>query len=106
ELCRDPVIPSEFLRVVWNSVSDPLLSSNEIAATIEKRVGSATAADVCDFYSEAVGGLTSYVEPRPLKHYCRTIIRKELFGKRKWIPDGIEDLRVPKKMRSYLNLDE
>ncbi|GBO41543.1 hypothetical protein AVEN_201428-1 [Araneus ventricosus] len=46
EKSRDPLVASEFLRVFWNSVSDPLLSSYEIRAAFEKRFGSAIIADV------------------------------------------------------------
>ncbi|GBN09143.1 hypothetical protein AVEN_170720-1 [Araneus ventricosus] len=39
EKSRDPLVASEFLRVFWNSISDPLLSSKEIAAAFEERFG-------------------------------------------------------------------
>ncbi|GBO20690.1 hypothetical protein AVEN_129867-1 [Araneus ventricosus] len=83
EKSRDPLGTSEYFGVVWNSISDSLLSLYEILKGFEEACAlqetKRLATDVCNFYSEAIAGLQSYVVPWSLKHYCKTAIRKELF---------------------------
>ncbi|GBN78105.1 hypothetical protein AVEN_256323-1 [Araneus ventricosus] len=96
---------SEFLRLIWNSVPDSFLSSDEIATAFKEGTNSTELSDIFNFYSEAVGGLHLDVVPRKLKHYSRTVIRRRLSQNGHWLPDGIKEIGLPKKLQSYLNLE-
>ncbi|GBO36327.1 hypothetical protein AVEN_181267-1 [Araneus ventricosus] len=103
---KNPQEATAFLRLIWNSVPDSLLSLREIKEAFEEGFSSAETTDIYNFYSKAVGELHPDVVPRKLKHYSRTIIRRRLSQNGHWLPDGIKEIDLPKKLQSYLNLEE
>ncbi|GBO31294.1 hypothetical protein AVEN_45375-1 [Araneus ventricosus] len=103
---KNPPEATAFLRLIWNSVPDSLLSLREIKEVFKEGVSSAETTDVYNFYSEAVGEFHPDVAPRKLQHYSRTAIRRRLNQNGHWLPDGIKETGLPKKLQSYLNLEE
>ncbi|KAF8770307.1 hypothetical protein HNY73_017853 [Argiope bruennichi] len=86
---------SEALRLVWNSVPDAHLSSEEINDIFKNILNSNEIVNLYKFYSEAVCEFHAVVEPRSLKHYCRISIRKSLCRNKQWIPEGVQRIGLP-----------
>ncbi|XP_055929808.1 uncharacterized protein LOC129960411 [Argiope bruennichi] len=105
---RAPVDVSVFykgLRLFWDSVPDSFLSFEEIKTVFIESVDLKVIGDVASFYSKAIDEFHAVVEPRPLQHYCRTAIRRRLWERDQWLPEGIRKTRLPPKLQSYLNLN-
>ncbi|XP_055953060.1 uncharacterized protein LOC129988814 [Argiope bruennichi] len=96
---------SEALRLVWNSVPDAHLSSEEINDIFKNILNSNEIVNLYKFYSEAVCEFHAVVEPRSLKHYCRISIRKSLCRNKQWIPEGVQRIGLPVKLQSFLKLE-
>ncbi|GBO14349.1 hypothetical protein AVEN_264458-1 [Araneus ventricosus] len=97
---------SEAVRLLWESVSDSFLSSNEIMTVLGEKLTAKELTDMCNFYSTAVGESHSFLDTRSLKHLCRTAIRAFLWAYKLWLPDGIRRTGLPEKLQSYLNLEK
>ncbi|GBN67194.1 hypothetical protein AVEN_160589-1 [Araneus ventricosus] len=102
---RNPSAASESLRLGWNAVHDSFISCNEITAEFVC-FGSEEIVDIYDFYSKAVGECPEDVRPRTLKHLCRSTIRYQLWKGMQWLPEGIEQIGLPSRLQSYLNLEK
>ncbi|CAL1290769.1 unnamed protein product [Larinioides sclopetarius] len=94
----------ESLRLVWNAVPDSFISRIEINAQLQL-LGPEATGDIYDFYCKAVGECHEDVEPRPLKHHCRCAIRLQLWKCMQWLPEGIEQIGLPKVLQLYLKLE-
>ncbi|CAL1287062.1 unnamed protein product [Larinioides sclopetarius] len=95
----------ECLSLLWSSLPDAYLSFEEIELTLITGLSSETVKDIYNFYSGVVGVYHDYVEPRPLKHLCRSTVRRTLWDSGVWIPHGIKQIGAPKNIQSFLNLE-
>ncbi|GBN04930.1 hypothetical protein AVEN_275561-1 [Araneus ventricosus] len=94
----------EALRLIWNSIPHPYISSAEIEKAYTGVLSSEEIKDIYEFYVEAVGEGTSEVQSRSLKHYCRTTMLSILWQSNQWLPEGIQQIGLPNKLQAYLKL--
>ncbi|GIY63013.1 SOCS box domain-containing protein [Caerostris extrusa] len=116
-LARDPTnINAEeaqnILKLIWNSIPDPYLSSEELDETYEslkiffnEHLFTKNIPEILEFYHETVSESGEYQEPRSLQHLCRIQVRERLSHNFQ-LPKGLEELKnMPSKVKSYLQLE-
>ncbi|KAF8766621.1 hypothetical protein HNY73_019668 [Argiope bruennichi] len=96
----------EALRLIWNSIPHPYITFDEVQKAYREILSSEEIEDIYEFYVEAVGEGTSKIQPRSLKQYCRTAIRRILWQNNQWLPNGIQQIQLPKKLQAFLNLEK
>ncbi|KAF8791294.1 uncharacterized protein LOC129960354 [Argiope bruennichi] len=90
--------------LLWNAVGAPFLSSLEINRFFSEILNQNERYVIQWFYTKVMGEIHERVEPRSLKHICRTVVRKRLYIGKQWIPDAIVQLNLPVELESYVNL--
>ncbi|XP_015930845.1 uncharacterized protein [Parasteatoda tepidariorum] len=101
-------LPEMAVRVLWSSIPDPLLTKTDIFRIFKgispryyQKIN-----DVWQWYCNLVNyEETSDKRPRSLKHLSRCIIRNRLRDNIK-LPEGVEELGVPKQVQKYLLLKD
>ncbi|GBN92807.1 hypothetical protein AVEN_52801-1 [Araneus ventricosus] len=92
------------LQLIWRSIPDVYITREEMAGQYEEVVTARYMTDIWNFYSDIVEDCSS-PKPRSLQHYCRVIIRTALSDNRQ-LYEGIDKLKLPSKMQSFLKLEE
>ncbi|XP_015912739.2 uncharacterized protein [Parasteatoda tepidariorum] len=96
------------VRVLWSSIPDALLTKTDIVRPLEgiNPINYQKINDVWKWYCNLVNyEETSDKRPRSLKHLSRCIIRNRLRVNFK-LPEGVEELGVPKQVQKYLLLKD
>ncbi|GBM92408.1 hypothetical protein AVEN_240720-1 [Araneus ventricosus] len=94
------------LRLLWRSLPDAFFTLEELQRAYADAPGSRhIIGAVHRFYVRSIAGDLISGTPRPLLHFCRTTIRKSLCYNLQ-LPLGIEDLRVPPKLKAFLRLEK
>ncbi|CAL1262113.1 unnamed protein product, partial [Larinioides sclopetarius] len=97
---------SPTLRLLWRSLPDAFFTLEELQKAYAGVRGSRRVIGaVHRFYVRSIAGDLKSGTPRPLKHFCRTTIRKSLCYNLR-LPHGIEELRVPPKLKAFLSLEK
>nr|XP_042905659.1 uncharacterized protein LOC122270819 isoform X2 [Parasteatoda tepidariorum] len=96
------------VRVLWSSIPDALLTKTDIFKLFEgiNPKNYPKINDIWQWYCNLVNyEETSDKRPRSLKHLSRCIIRNRLRDNFK-LPEGVEELSVPKHVQKYLLLND
>ncbi|GIX95874.1 SOCS box domain-containing protein [Caerostris darwini] len=100
-------------RYVWRSRSTPYVKAFELLQLLEEEWFNKHCPYLCwnDLKSVSKNYLTEFgeiaegpVQPRSLKQLCRCAVRRAIMKSFSW-DSGIEGLRLPKKIISYLHLE-
>ncbi|GBN94114.1 hypothetical protein AVEN_142351-1 [Araneus ventricosus] len=94
---------SEALRLVWRSIPDPYITFDEMTRVCGRRYRITNLRNAHYTYRKAVVFDSSFIQPRTLRQYCRTTIRKSLSDNHK-LPEGVDRLGLPTDMKLFLNL--
>ncbi|GBN74453.1 hypothetical protein AVEN_53846-1 [Araneus ventricosus] len=97
---------SEALRLIWCSVPDACITFEELKKILGNAFSEEKLMDIHGFYVRAIGEFHEFIEPRPLTHLCRTVLRRTFEKNDLWIPDGICRTGLPKSLQSFLNLEK
>ncbi|GBO35463.1 hypothetical protein AVEN_218616-1 [Araneus ventricosus] len=96
---------SEALRLLWNSSPVACITFGEIETAFKGFLPDKELKDMYEFYCSSIDEHHSVVESRPLKHLCRTTIRR-ILKKHFWIPEGVRLTGLPLSLQSFLNLEK
>ncbi|XP_055953477.1 uncharacterized protein LOC129989152 isoform X2 [Argiope bruennichi] len=94
---------SEALRLVWNSIPDSYITFDEMTRICGRKYGITNLRNAHYTYRKAVLFDSPFIQPRSLKQYCRTIIRR-LLNDNHLLPDGIDCLGLPNDLKLFLKL--
>ncbi|GBM41320.1 hypothetical protein AVEN_241480-1 [Araneus ventricosus] len=92
------------LRLIWRSIPDSIITSEEFRSRFENIFSLNHLTRVERFYQGVIGETPSGPEPRSLQHYCRTTIRAAL-SKNFQLPDGISRVGLPNRLQAYVRLE-
>ncbi|GBM28291.1 hypothetical protein AVEN_233167-1 [Araneus ventricosus] len=95
---------SEALRLVWRSIPDAFITFDELNLTYGRIYGESNIEDIHEFYEDIIEEKVRCNQPRKLKDYCRTTIRKTLCDNAK-LPEGINQLGLAPLVQSFLKLE-
>nr|XP_042913256.1 uncharacterized protein LOC122273252 [Parasteatoda tepidariorum] len=104
----EPELAEMAVRVLWSSIPDDLLTKTDIFSLFKgiNRRYYQKINDLWHWYCNLVNyEETSDKRPRSLKHLTRCIIRNRLRDNIK-LPEGVEELGVPKQVQKYLLLKD
>ncbi|GBN48813.1 hypothetical protein AVEN_8505-1 [Araneus ventricosus] len=95
------------LQMVWRSIPDPFVTLDELTLVFarppDSRIVQRTRRFVKDITGEDVRDERGH-QPRKLKHYCRTLIRRVL-SNNKQLSTGIGEMKLPTSIVSFLRLE-
>ncbi|GIY16469.1 hypothetical protein CDAR_87411 [Caerostris darwini] len=92
------------LRLLWRSLPDAYLTYQEMQETFQMQLQATDLDNFVEFYQEVVHENCHVMKPRSLMDLCRGTIRKELETNKLYLPNAIEELKVPRRMKRFLNL--
>ncbi|GIX96881.1 hypothetical protein CDAR_568341 [Caerostris darwini] len=92
------------LKLLWKSLPDAFLTYREMEETFQMETSELQ--DMYDYYQEAVQEYIQVMKPRCLQDLCRWTIRKSLDDNNLCLPNAVEELKVPRRMKRFLNLSD
>ncbi|GFY43172.1 SOCS box domain-containing protein [Trichonephila inaurata madagascariensis] len=97
---------SESVRLIWSSVPDSLISLNELNQYYGAVMDFEVIKSIFEFYSGAVEIKPSYCQPRSLMHLSKCTVRSVMEMNGQLCPKNIENIFIPRELRTYLKLQE
>ncbi|GIY16471.1 hypothetical protein CDAR_87431 [Caerostris darwini] len=94
------------LRLLWRSLPDAYLTYQEMQETFQMQLQASELENFFNFYQEVIQENSPVMKPRSLLDLCRGTIRKELDTNKLYLPNAIEELKVPRRMKRFLNLSD
>ncbi|XP_035219662.1 uncharacterized protein LOC118192759 [Stegodyphus dumicola] len=93
------------LCLIWRSVPDTFLSYEEMKSFLLRHVDTKAVEQICnELQNREYHSFNMIHQPRTLSHYSRCVLRDTLMCNSQ-LPEGIEQLPLPKRLQSYLRLE-
>ncbi|GBO32740.1 hypothetical protein AVEN_131025-1 [Araneus ventricosus] len=103
-ICAESSDGLKALQLLWRSMPHPFVNLDELTFLFPALKDTPHMEKIHSCVNYITGEETLVYEPRKLKHYCRTTIRKGLSETRK-LSTGISELRLPPSLQSFLRLE-